>query len=82
MITVISRLIIIKCENISNKKYADYSNERKLNFICSSCILKQLPEGFKINNEENQVKSSEEEFTFQGDDLKDTLITSKNFGRF
>ena len=34
-------------------------------------ILKQLPfpEGFNINNEDNQVTSPQENFTFQDDDL-------------
>ena len=45
----------IKCENISKTTYVDMNNnkDRMLNFICSSCILKQLPfpDGIMIDEE-------------------------------
>ena len=68
----------IKCENISTKIYAEMANSNKqLNFICSSCILNQLPfpEGFMINDEENQVTSTQKDFSFLDDDMDELKNT-------
>ena len=68
----------IKCENISTKIYAEMANSNKqLNFICSSCILNQLPfpEGFMINEEENQVTSTQKDFSFLDDDMDELKNT-------
>ena len=68
----------IKCENISTKIYAEMANSNKqLNFICSSCILNQLPfpEGFMINDEESQVTSTQKDFSFLDDDMDELKNT-------
>ena len=49
----------VKFENISNKKYENYSNDMQLN-----C--------FNINDEVNQVTSAQNVFIFQDHDLNDT----------
>ena len=68
----------IKCENISTEIYAEMANSNKqLNFICSSCILNQLPfpEGFMINDEESQVTSTQKDFSFPDDDMDELKNT-------
>ena len=73
------------------------NSNKQLNFICNSCILNQLPfpEGFMINDEENQVTSTQKDFSFLDDDmdelkntrglkiahLKGELRSKKNFSR-
>ena len=68
----------IKCETISTKIYAEMANSNKqLNFICSSCILNQLPfpEGFMIIDEESQVTSTQKDFSFLDDDMDELKTT-------
>ena len=63
----------IKCENISKTSYTDMSNisDKKLNFICSSCLRKQLPfpEGL-LDDEFEHVTSTQTEFELPDDDLQ------------
>ena len=53
------------------------NSNKQLNFICSSCILNQLPfpEGFMINGEENQVTSTQKDFSFLDDDMDELKNT-------